>query len=232
MHNGRSVLVVIPARGGSKGVPRKNVRLVAGRPLISWTISAAKEAVTPDRIILSSDDTEIMAIAAAEGCEVPFQRPAELASDMASGVDPLLHAIREVPGYDYVVLLQPTSPMRTSGDIDAAVKLCIDRRATSVVSVVAADKHPAWMYSLETDRLCPLLPDAAGAARRQDLPAAFSLNGAIYVIRVDDLLASGKLIHPDTLAYRMDKLSSVDIDTEDDLLVADFLLKRRAAGGR
>ena len=154
MINNKRVLAVIPARGGSKGVPRKNVRELAGRPLICWTIDAAKNSKYIDRLILSSDDDEIIDMAKAIGCDVPFTRPAALASDTASGADVLCHAVENAgEDYDYVVLLQPTSPLRQSGDIDEAVQLCIDRRLASVVSVAEATKSPYWMFQMKGNGL-------------------------------------------------------------------------------
>ena len=117
------VLAVIPARGGSKGLVRKNILDLAGIPLIAWTIEAAKRSKYIDRVVLSSDDDEIMAVAKHYGCEVPFRRPSALASDDAASLDVLFHAIEKVPGYDYVILLQPTSPLRTFTDIDSAFEM-------------------------------------------------------------------------------------------------------------
>jgi CMP-N,N'-diacetyllegionaminic acid synthase len=128
----RKVLGLIPARGGSKGVARKNIREVRGKPLIAWTIEEARRSIYLDRLVLSSEDTEIMEIARSFGCEVPFRRPEELAADDTPGIDPVLHALRELPGFDYVALLQPTSPLRTAEDIDGCIERCVAKRRASV----------------------------------------------------------------------------------------------------
>ena len=129
MIEGLSVLGLIPARGGSKGVPRKNIRLVAGRPLLAWTIDAARASRYLDRLVLSTDDCEIGAVAIAAGCEVPFLRPPELARDDTPGIDPVLHALGQLPPFDIVVLLQPTSPLRLASDIDGCIERMLAARA-------------------------------------------------------------------------------------------------------
>src|SRR5689334_1892292 len=191
MIRGARILAVIPARGGSKGVPRKNVRDVAGRPLIGWTIAAARGSRYIDRVIVSSDDTEIIEVARREGCEVPFVRPGQLARDETPGIDPVLHALKELPGYEYVVLLQPTSPLRTCTDIDGCIERCVASGADGCVSVSEPDKSPYWMYTLAPDaKLKPLLDRAGQTHRRQDLPRVYALNGAVYVARCETLLES------------------------------------------
>lgn len=121
-------LAIIPARGGSKGVPRKNIRNLAGKPLIAWTIEEAKKSKYINRVILSSDDNEIIEIAKNYNCEVPFVRPKNIAEDNTPGIDPVLHAIKQCPGYDYVVLLQPTSPLRTVEDIDGCIRYMLNKK--------------------------------------------------------------------------------------------------------
>lgn len=121
------ILAIIPARGGSKGVPRKNIRDLAGKPLIAWTIEEAKKSKYITRLILSSEDEEIIEAAKKYGCEVPFVRPIELAQDNTPGIEPVLHAIEKCPGYDYVLLLQPTSPLRTVEDIDGCIEFLLNK---------------------------------------------------------------------------------------------------------
>jgi N-acylneuraminate cytidylyltransferase len=144
MIDNHSVLGVILARGGSKGLPRKNVRDLAGKPPIAWTIEAGQEAEYLDRLILSSDDDEIMAVAKEYGCEVPFRGPDVLAEDDTSSMDALLHALDQVETYDYVVLLQPTSPLRTADDIDSTIARCHQNGGTACVTVIETDKPPQW----------------------------------------------------------------------------------------
>ena len=226
MIGGRSVLAVIPARGGSKGIPGKNIRAVGGKPLIAWTILAARASRHIDRLILSSDDPEIIDVARQFGCEVPFVRPAELATDEAPGTAPLVHALEAMPGADYAVLLQPTSPLRTGEDIDGCIALCADREAPSVVSVTRSEKHPAWMYKLDEGRLRPVLGQVSESTRRQDLSPVYSLNGAIYVVAVEPFKRHHAILSEQTLGYPMPAERSIDIDTPLDLEIADFLLRR------
>ncbi len=223
---GRSVLAVIPARGGSKGIPGKNIRDVAGKPLIAWTILAARASRHIDRLILSSDDPEIIEVAREWGCEVPFVRPAELATDEAPGTAPLIHALEVVQGFDYAVVLQPTSPLRAAEDIDACVALCAETGAPSVVSVARSEKHPAWMYELDEGRMRPVLGQVPGS-RRQDMNAVYSLNGAVYVIAAEAFRLHPVILTDRTLGYPMPAERSIDIDTPLDLEIADFLLRRQ-----
>ena len=145
--NGK-VLAVIPARGGSKGLPGKNILPVGGKPLIAYSIDAARACAAVDRVIVSSDDDAIIAAARACGCDVPFRRPDELATDTAASIDVILHALDQVPGYDYVVLLQPTSPLRTAADIDAACERLAGHGAQACVSVSPVEQSPYWMYHI------------------------------------------------------------------------------------
>lgn len=221
-----AILGLIPARGGSKGIPRKNVLPIAGKPLIAWTIEAALAAGTIDRVVVSTDDTEIAVIAAAHGADVPFLRPAELARDETPGIDPVLHALDVLPEYDTVVLLQPTSPLRTSGDIVAAVALSDGGSAGNVISVSEA-AHVGWTFAM----------DAAGvldvgardvAMRRQDMARQFVLNGAIYVAATTRLRAARSFLVPGAVGYPMPAERSVDIDTILDWRVAEMLLNTGA----
>lgn len=211
------MLALITARGGSKGLPGKNVLFAAGKPLVAWTVEAALSAECVDRVVLSSDDDEIMAAARAAGCEVPFRRPVHLASDVATSIDVVLHALDQLPGYEYVVLLQPTSPLRTAADIDAAFKLMIESGAPSCVSVCEADQSPYWMYRVEVgNKLQRLLSEVDGITRRQDLPPVYVLNGAIYIARTDWLRENKSFVGEETVAYLMPKERSLDIDTAQD----------------
>ncbi|EIJ42663.1 CMP-N-acetylneuraminic acid synthetase [Beggiatoa alba B18LD] len=226
MYKNYSFIAIIPARGGSKGVKRKNIRLLAGKPLITWTIQAAQQSKYLDRTILSSEDAEIIATARQCGCEVPFIRPAELALDETSGIEPIIHAIQTLSEqYDYVVILQPTSPLRIASDIDQAIQRCIDQQADFCVSVTEAETHPYWCFQQdEQGFLQPLFKDIP--ARRQDLPAMLTLNGAVYVAKVSAFLETRRLLTPQTIAYVMPKVRSLDIDTEADFLLAEYLLRQ------
>ena len=226
MISDKSVLALLPARGGSKGVPRKNVRSAGGKPLIAWSIEAARTSRYVDRTVLSTDDAEIAAVARKFGCDVPFMRPAELATDKAGSMDVIRHALATLPErYDLMVLLQPTSPLRRAGDIDDALERYLASGAKTCVSVCETDKHPYWMVTMtENGAVRQLFSPEQIPDRRQDAPPVFALNGAIYIAPTDHLVAGGELIVPGTLGYVMPKERSFDIDTELDLRLADFLL--------
>jgi N-acylneuraminate cytidylyltransferase len=212
------VLAVIPARGGSKGLPGKNIRPAGGKPLIAWTIEAARGARLVDRVVLSSDDAAIIAVAREWGCEAPFVREARLAGDETPTIEVVLDALARLPGYPWVVLLQPTSPLRLAADIDGAIGRCVAAGAPSCVSVCEARENPWWMYRLGEDgRLAPLIAGAA-PTRRQDLPRVVVPNGAVYVARADWLARERKFITTDTVAWEMPAERSLDIDTESDLI--------------
>lgn len=211
------VLALIPARGGSKGLPRKNILLAGGKPLLAWTVDEAISAECVDRVVLSSDDHEIMDAARAAGCDVPFCRPAHLASDVATSIDVVLHALDQLPAYEYVVLLQPTSLMRIAADIDSAFELMLQSGAPSCVSVCEADQSPYWMYRVEVgNKLQRLLSELDGITRRQELPPVYVLNGAIYIARTDWLRENKSFVGEETVAYLMPKERSLDIDTAQD----------------
>lgn len=221
---GKKVLAIIPARGGSKGVPRKNVRQAGGKPLIAWTIEAARKSGFIDRIVISTDDNEIAEIAGKYGGEVPFLRPSELAQDSTPGIVPVLHMIENIGSpYDLVVLLQPTSPLRTTDDIDGAIDFMVRHNAAACATVVEADKSPYWMYSLNSNgHLVPLLEGDFSC--RQDTPAVYALNGAVYVAETAWLIEREGFIDKETLAYVMPKDRSIDIDTEMDLTISNLIL--------
>ncbi len=213
----KKVIGLITARGGSKRLPRKNVLQVGGRPLIAWTITAAMESKVIDEVILSSDDEEIIEIAKAMGCSVPFRRPDHLSDDRASSIDVVLHALDELPKFDFIILLQPTSPLRTAQDIDNAFMLLKKCGASSCVSVSEVEQSPYWMYRLNDDKsLHNILPMQQQIGRMQDLPNVYILNGAIYIAQTDWLKKTKNFITPTTVAYVMEKCKSVDIDTPKD----------------
>ena len=224
MIENKTVLAIIPARGGSKGVPRKNICDVAGKPLIAWTIEEAKKSVYIDRLVVSTDDQKIADIAVQWGGDVPFMRPAELARDDTPGIAPVIHMLTTIqPEFDLVVLLQPTSPLRTVEDIDGAIALIVARNAKACVSVVEPDKSPYWMYSLNSSgELLPLL--SGDYACRQDIPIVYALNGAVYVAESKWLVSAQTFVTDETVAYIMPKERSIDIDTNIDLMLANELL--------
>jgi len=229
MINGRKVLGIIPARGGSKGIPRKNIRMLAGKPLIAWTIEEAHKSQYIDRLILSTEDMEIKEVAEEWGCEVPFVRPLELAQDDTPGIDTVFHALNAIGGeYDYIVLLQPTSPLRTVDDIDDCIRYCCQESAPVCVSVTLAGHNPYWMHKLnQRQRLIPLMISGSSIDCRQSLPLVYAENGALYVAQTDYLLRNKCFISKETLAYIMPADSSWDIDTEMDFLYCELLINHK-----
>lgn len=227
MIGGERVLAIIPARGGSKGLPGKNILPLAGRPLLAWSIEAAMGCPEIDRLILSSDDADIIATARQFGCEVPFVRPAHLANDMASSVEVVLHALDALPErYEWVVLLQPTSPLRVAADISACLVACWARQVPACVTVVLAAKSPFWSYYLTDDqRMMPVLEREDTQTGRQQLPAVYTLNGAVYVARCDWFRLHRTFMGVETCAQVMPVERSVDIDTAFDFKMAELLLQ-------
>jgi len=219
MISGKLVLGLITARGGSKSVPKKNIIPISGKPLLNWTIEAAKSSSYLDKIVLSTDDPEIMEVGRMGGCEVPFQRSSELASDTASSVDVVIDALERVPGFDIVVLLQPTSPMRLAKDIDGALERLINANAPACVSVRSALDHPYLIFGNTTDgRIYSYTtPHPNDSMRRQDLPTAWCLNGAVFVARVDWFMRERTFISQQTVIYQMPIDRSLDIDTPEDV---------------
>ena len=231
MNTSGDCLALIPARSGSKGIPRKSTAPVAGRPLIAWTIAAAQGASAVNRIVVSTDDPTIANVSRSFGAEAPFLRPAELARDDTPGTFPALHALRWLDAHEdcrpeFFMLLQPTSPLRTSADIDAAVATLHRRRADSVVSVTPVAHPPHWMKRIvDGGRLTDYLTDLGTPACRQDLPAAYALNGAIYLIRREVFLARESWYSERTCAYVMPEERSLDVDSPWHLRIADLALR-------
>jgi CMP-N-acetylneuraminic acid synthetase len=232
-----NVLALIPARGGSKGVPRKNIRPVRGKPLIAYTIETALAAKGFfRRILVSTDDDEIAKVARLHGAEVPFMRPAELANDKAPMIPVSQHAIRYVENdektrVDWVCLLQPTEPFRTVADIEQAMTLAQAGDCDSVISVVQVfSVHPILMKRIDAGRLLPYCIEEKEGTRRQDyFPQAYMRNGAIYLSRRDVLMEHhslwGDVIHP----YVMPPERSVGVDSELDLKLVELLMQEQLA---
>lgn len=229
MIDGCTVLGVIVARGGSKGLPGKHLAELGGRPLLAWTIEAAKGSALIDRVILSTDDVAIASAAVELACEVPFLRPSELASDTASVIDVLRHAVASSgpSSWDYVVLLQATSPFRRAKDIDLAIRQCHIVQAPSCISLCELGKPAEWLYTRTAEgKMVSILPRDWGAvARRQDHAPIFVPNGAVYVARWEAFDAEGGFYQRDCTSIVMDRRRSVDIDTGDDLDLARCYLE-------
>lgn len=240
-----NILAIIPARGGSKGVPRKNIKELAGKPLIAWTIEAAKAAPSVTRIICSTEDQEIADVAKAHGAEVPFLRPAEIAKDLSTDVEFLTQALdwlktneNYIP--DIVLRLPPTSPLRTAAHIEEGIRVLLDNpEADACRPIAESPKHPYKMWKISEDKkyLEPFLPksftnmDQPYNMPRQILPDAYIHTGAMDVMRRDTIL-NLKSTSGNKLAYFFMKLEdSVNIDHPIDFEVAEILMQKRLRAG-
>jgi len=228
------VIGLITARGGSKSMPRKNILPLAGKPLIAWTIEAARSSRFLSRVLVSTDDPEIAEIAAEWGAEIPFMRPVELAGDTTPHVLVVEHAIHwleEAEGSRpaYVLMLQPTSPLRTAEDIDGAITFAREREAIAVVSVSPMDRHPYLSKRILADgTLAEFVTSDIAYLRRQDLPPAYALNGALYLNRSDSLLRDHTFVPPGVLGYVMPPERSLDLDTPWDFHLVEMILQDRS----
>ena len=227
MSNLTNTLGLILARGGSKGIPRKNLKLLAGKPLIAWTIEAALQSQQLSSIVVSTDDPEIAQVAQHWGADIPFLRPTELAQDDTPSIKPVLHALAELPHIDSVMLLQPTSPLRTATDIDMCIALAHEHNASSVVSVTESANHPYWTYQLDAECKLSKFLDQPTVTRRQDLPLAYALNGALYFASASWLKRYKTFVTEETVAYVMPKERSVDLDTYLDWYFAEWLFQEK-----
>lgn len=225
------VLGVITARGGSKRIPRKNVKELCGKPLIYYTIKAALESKLLNKVILSSDGDEIINIAKEMGIEVPFKRPIELAKDDTLTIDVIIHAVDFVEknqGFfpDIVVILEPTSPLRTAEDIDNALRIHLETNADSVVGVSKTDHwHPLRAKKIIDGILYDYCMEEKEGVRRQDLPPAYFRNGAFYSVKRDVLMNEHKLYGKVTCPYIMPPERSIDINENMDFKLAEILIK-------
>lgn len=229
------LLGLIPARAGSKGLPGKNIKPLAGLPLVGWTIRAAGESGVLDRILVSTDSADIAQIAKSLGASAPWLRPAELAADNSPSIDFALHALDRLKTDDdwepdAVVLLQPTSPFRSAQTVRGAVELFKESAADSLASVSAAAVHPWSCYFLDGPhrRLRRAVSDAPEVLRRQDMPAAYAVDGLIYITTPSRLRKTRRFIHSDTIAFISPPDENLDIDTPEDWAAAENL----AAGAK
>ncbi len=229
------ILAVIPARGGSKAIPGKNIRILGLKPLIEYTFDAAKASVLLDRIILSTDDKEIARIGKMNKIEVPFLRPAQLAKDTSPTLPVIRHAVKfleENDNYraDMIVILQPTSPLRRSEHIDEALEILIDTKADSVVSVTELphQHNPYSVMKIDNGRLIPFIEDGERYTQRQQKPLLYARNGAsIYAFKYETLINEDSLYGNDCRPYIMNKADSIDIDDVADFELAECVLGKR-----
>lgn len=229
MLNGKKILAIIPARAGSKRVINKNIRDLCGLPLIGWTLKDLHSSKYIDHAYVSTDSLEIQKVAENFSIDCNPLRPLELASDVATSFDVVLDIINnKKPDFDIIILLQPTSPLRTLKDIDASLELFASLDANSVTSVCETESHPSWCASLPADRNMKEMIKNLLVKRSQDLETNYKLNGAIYIITVEAFRRCRSFFADDkAFAYIMSRKNSIDIDTEDDLLIAECLMKVR-----
>lgn len=225
MYNAKKILAVITARGGSKRLPDKNILNLAGKPLIAWTIEAGSRSKYIDKLIVSTDSEKIAEISKQYGAEVPFIRPDYLSNDTADSISVLKHAIEFYnKEFDYVMLLQPTSPLRTVEDIDGAIKQLNDE-FDAVVSVSEVEHSPLWSNTLPPNlSMKDFIREEVKGKRSQDLPTYYRLNGAIYVSKISYLYENNGFMGAKTKAYIMSKEKSIDIDDEMDLKIAEYFI--------
>lgn len=236
MSEGVRCLAVIPARGGSKSVPHKNIRLLGGRPLIGYTIEAALNAPSVDRVLVSTEDEAISRIASELGAEVPFLRPRDLAEDDVPTWPVVLHAIEYLERVEewfpeVIATLWPTTPFRSAEDIESGLALLLSSEADTVVALVRVEeKHPYWMKRLEGGRVVPFVEGVEQMVQRQDLPPLYVMNGGFTIRRryVYDWLVKGETEYQRewTLGYVMDPMRSIDINNELDFLLAETVLEK------
>jgi CMP-N,N'-diacetyllegionaminic acid synthase len=232
MIRGRSVLAVIPARGGSKGLPGKNIREICGKPLIAWSIEKAKKSRYLDMVLVTTDSQEIAAISRKFGAHVPFLRPAELASDKASTYDAIRHTLtflkdREGKDFDYIVLLEPTSPLREDDDIDRMLEQIVstENEFDSIISVGEVDEHPSIVKRLSGRCLEPFCPELAQTTRRQDNEPAYFPYGVAYIAKTRALLAENTFYTQRCTHFKIKHYQNFEIDDIYGFLCAESIMK-------
>ncbi len=227
-----NILAVITARGGSKGLPEKNIKLLAGKPLLAYTIETAKQSQLIDHLILSTDSEQIAAVGREWGVAVPFLRPAELAQDETPHVPVMQHATEFMEKkletkFSHLVILQPTSPFRTVDDLDGTIRRLVETGADSAVSLVEIkENHPVKAKKLDGNRVLPYsIPEPEGG-RRQDLPRAYKRSAAVYAMRRDLIMIDGRLYGDHIVGYEVPRERSIDIDDELDWLQAEYMWRK------
>jgi len=233
MISNKRVIAIIPARGGSKGLPGKNIRPLCGKPLIAWSIERALQSHYVDAVVVTTDSHEIADVALRYGAEVPFLRPAHLASDTASSVDTVLHALdhyRDTLGktFDYVVLLEPTSPLREVGDVDSMLDKLLAHADDfdAIVSVGEVHEHPSIMKRLEGNTMQPFYANLAMTSRRQDNVPAYFPYGVAYVVSTDTLYSLQTFYPPRATFFEIKRHQCFEIDDLCDFLVVETMMKQ------
>lgn len=232
MYKNKRILAIIPARSGSKGLKDKNIKELKGKPMLAYTIETAIESNIFDDIVLSTDSEKYAKIGRDFGAQVPFLRPDNLSTDEATTKDVMVYTLErlrsEGKNYDYFMILQPTSPLRTAENIREAVGLLFEKEALSVVSVCEADHSPLYMNTLDGTLSLNNFMKKDVKTRRQELPTYYRPNGAIYICQVDHYLNNGNLYNKKSYAYIMDKKNSIDVDDEMDFIIAEALLNTKS----
>ncbi len=228
MIDGKKVIAIIPARGGSKRLPQKNILSLGGKPLIAWTIEAAKSSHYIDEIFVCTDDQKIADVASQFGIQVPELRPKDLSTDTATTQSVLFYNLeKHGRGADVVVLLQPTSPFRIANHIDEAIEYLVEKSAFSIVSVTPCEHPPQWANTLSINGSMKNFLQFEDSKRSQDLGEFFRLNGAIYIYDIHKLLIEQNMSYrDDTFAYKMSNETSIDIDNKIDLDMAEFFVQK------
>jgi CMP-N-acetylneuraminic acid synthetase len=229
----KKILGIITARGGSKRIPRKNVKLLAGKPLIAYTIIEAKKSEYINKLIVSTDDEEIAKISKEYSTEVPFMRPNELALDTTLSVDVLIHAVKflednNIFSPDIIVLLEPTAPLRTVDDIDNGIQKHLETDADSVVGVIKGDnRHPLKAKIIDDDKLKDYIFEEKEILRSQDLPSVYFRNGAFYSVKKEVLINERTLYGEDTRPLIMNEINSFDINSDIDFKLAEIIIQNQ-----
>ena len=228
MHQNKTFLAIIPARGGSKRLPRKNILNLCGKPLISWSIEAGLKSKYIDKVVVSSDDTEIINISNELKVQV-IKRPDELASDTSTSFDAVKHAIDNLESYEYILLLQPTSPLRNENHIDKAIEILEEKNADAVISVCEMNHNPLWSNTLDDSlSMEGFIGNNLLNNSSQDLKKYYRLNGAIYLCKTDKLLKEKSFfLKKNIFAYVMNSNNSIDIDRKEDFELASLYLSQK-----
>lgn len=220
------ILAIIPARKGSKGVPSKNTKLIYNKPLISWTIEAAQKSKYINKIIVSTDCHKVKEIAESYNINIPSLRPDNLSTDSASSDDVIKYELNKADDFDIICMLQPTSPLRDSKDIDYAFEKFFKLKASALVSVCKNQHSPYWSFKINKSYLETLFPDMNINKRRQELPDTYKLNGAIYIARIDFYRKNSSFLTNQTIPYIMSFNKSIDIDNLEDFDIAEKRLAK------
>lgn len=229
MYKGKKILAIIPARSGSKGIKNKNIRMLNKKPLITYSIDVAKSCSYIDYVLVTTDSEKIADISRSAGASVPFIRPEYLATDDAKTIDVLVHAVEFLKNknetFDYVVLLQPTQPLRLKRHLDEAIEQIIDFNHNSLVSVCEVSENPVLMRTVDNSGKLSNILSLNSTIRRQDFPKFYKVNGSIYINKIDENFNKNTSLNDNEYAYFMSKEYSIDIDEEKDFFMAEEIIK-------